>query len=284
MWKLEIPIALAVVCLCTGAPSPSSKHSADPNAIVEQSTKVTEADQQASTDYDCSETDLQPDGSHKTFKVQMIDGSPYEELTAVNGKPLSKDKQAKEQRKLQEEIAKREHESKQEREHRIAKFHKELDRDHHFIDEIGKAFTFKMVGEQQLNHRPVYVIDASPRSGFHPPDRESAVLAGMKGRLWIDKNTYHWVRVEAQVIHTVSIEGFLAKVEPGTRFELEKIPVEANIWLPKHFAMISKAKVLSFIKHNEQQDETYFNYHKAQHGTQAGQVDEKSTGKASSTD
>lgn len=41
--------------------------------------------------------------------------------------------------------------------------------------------------------------------------------------------------VEATVIHPVSIEGFLAQVEPGTQFKLEKMPVADGIWLPKHF-------------------------------------------------
>jgi hypothetical protein len=142
-----------------------------------------------------------------------------------------------------------------------------LDRDNRFIDEISNAFDFRMVGVQQLDHRQVYVIDATPRPGYHPPNTASEVLTGMKGRLWIDKSSYLWVRVEAEVMHTVSIEAFLAKVEPGTRFELERMPVDGNVWLPKHFAMTAKAKVLSLINHNEQQDETYFNYHKTQRRT-----------------
>jgi hypothetical protein len=261
--KLQILTLTAVIWFCTDAQLHPDKRTADANAIVQQSTRVTEEDQKASSSYDYFETDLQHDDSHKTFKVQMIEGSPYEELVAVDGKPLSKEKQAEERRKLQQETSKREHQSKEERDHRITKYQKELSRDRRFIDEIAQAFNFKMVGEQQLNNRHVYVVDARPRPDFHPTDKESAVLTGMKGRLWIDKSTYHWVKVEAEVIYTVSIEGFLAKVEPGTRFELEKTAVEENVWLPKHFSMTTKTKVLSLIAHHERQDEAYFNYHKA---------------------
>jgi hypothetical protein len=51
----------------------------------------------------------------------------------------------------------------------------------------------------------------------------------MQGKLWIDKDSFQWVKVEAQVMHPVSIEGFLAKVEPGTHFELEKEPVATDM-------------------------------------------------------
>jgi hypothetical protein len=85
----------------------------------------------------------------------------------------------------------------------------------------------------------------------------------MEGKLWIDKQTYQWVRVEAEVVHPVSIAGFLAQVQPGTRFELDKMPVAEGLWLPKHFSMKAQAKILFLFSHNTQDDETYFDYHKA---------------------
>jgi hypothetical protein len=85
----------------------------------------------------------------------------------------------------------------------------------------------------------------------------------MEGKLWIDEKTFQWVKVEARVIRPVSIGAFLAQVEPGTHFELQKMPVAENIWLPKHFAMKSQAKVLFFFTRKSQADETYYGYHKA---------------------
>ena len=61
----------------------------------------------------------------------------------------------------------------------------------------------------------------------------------------------------------MSIEGFLAQVEPGTRFELEKMPMADSIWLPTHFVMKSQAKVLFFFTWKSQAHETYYGYHEA---------------------
>jgi len=103
------------------------------------------------------------------------------------------------------------------------------------MGELVTAFDFKVLGETRLNGYDVYALHATPRPGYHPPNMETQVLTGMQGELWIDKNTFQWVKIEAQVTRPVSIEGFLAKVEPGTHFELEKAPVARGVWLPTHF-------------------------------------------------
>jgi hypothetical protein len=79
----------------------------------------------------------------------------------------------------------------------------------------------------------------------------------MRGEMWIDQDTYEWVKVTAQVIRPVSIGGFLAEVEPGARFEIEKGPVAPGIWQITHFSMQSHAKVLRLIKHNSAEEDWY---------------------------
>jgi len=97
-----------------------------------------------------------------------------------------------------------------------------------------------------------------------PPDRDSEVLTGMQGTLWIDQQTFQWVKVEAHVIRPVRIEGFLAQVEPGTRFEVEKRPVTTDIWMATHFSMKSNAKVMLLFPHRGEEDDLYFHYHKTE--------------------
>src|SRR5579872_1192420 len=235
----------------------------DINAVVRQSARVTEADREASSEYEFSETDWEPDGSHKTYAVHMLYGSSYRQLIAIDGEPLPADKQQEEERKLREEIFRRAHESPKRRARRIAEQEKENTRDRRFIEEFVHAFNFKLTGEQELDQRDVYVVEAIPRPDFHPTDRDSAVLTGMRGTLYIDKQTYQWAKAEAEVTHPVSMAGFLATVEPGTRFVLEKTPLEDNIWLPRHFTMTAKAEILTLIHHHEHEDVTFFNYHKA---------------------
>ena len=130
------------------------------------------------------------------------------------------------------------------------------------MEQLTKAMDFVFVGEQKLGGYDVYVLKATPRAGYRPPNMDCEVLTGMQGKLWIDKKTFQWVKVQAQVIQPVSIEGFLAEVEPGTRFELEKMPIDDGIWLPRHYAMKANAKVLFLFRHKSQAEETYYGYRK----------------------
>lgn len=233
----------------------------NPDVIIQRSVEALRHDFEASPEFDCLERDRFKDGT-KTYEDTMIVGSPYQRLVAVNGKPLTSARAAQEKQKLDNVVSERKNESPQTRAERIAKYQKDQKHDHSMMDEMVKAFEFRLVGETKLDGHDVYFLQASPRPGYQPPNMETQALTGMQGKLWIDKGTFQWVKVMAQVMHPVSIEEFLAKVEPGTHFELEKAPVAPGVWLPTHFSMRSRAKVLFLFPKNGQEDDTYFSYHK----------------------
>jgi hypothetical protein len=56
--------------------------------------------------------------------------------------------------------------------------------------------------------------------------------------------------------------GFIARIQPGTRFVLEQMPVAGGLWLPQHYSMQARAKVLFLFSYNSQEESTYFGYHK----------------------
>jgi hypothetical protein len=89
---------------------------------------------------------------------------------------------------------------------------------------------------------------------------ETKVLTGLKGKLWIDESSFRWVKVQAEAVKPVSIVGFLARVEPGTQFELQERPVNAEIWLPCLFRMQARAKILFLVDKSSETNESYFNY------------------------
>jgi len=193
----------------------------------------------------------------------MLYGTPYDRLIAVNGHNLTGARQKEEQDKYEKAVSEREHESAEERSRRIAKYEADRKRDHTLIQQMTAGFDFHLLGKRTLNGFNVYVLKATPRRGYKPPDRDSEVLTGMEGTLWIDQKTFQWVKVEAHVFHPVRIEGFLAEVEPGTNFEVEKRPVSDDIWMASHYSMKANAKIMLLFSHRDQEDDTYTNYRKA---------------------
>ena len=196
----------------------------------------------------------------KTYEVLMIDGSPYNRLIAINDRPLSHGDQAEEERKLRAEIRRRKHESDREHARRLAKYEKERRHDHAMLMDMVSAFDFRMIGSETVNGHDCWVLDAEPKPGYQPTDHETKVLAGMRGKLWMDKSQYQWVRVKAEVFRAVNFFGFVAKVGPGTRILLEQEPIADNLWLPKRFSVQVRASALGFFDESSVDDETYRAY------------------------
>jgi hypothetical protein len=208
------------------------------------------------------EVDSKHDGARmsKTYQVLMIDGSPYNVVTAFDDEPLSPAESAVEQKKLAKEIAKRRNESERERARRIAKYAREQQHNHAMLQEMVNAFRFDLSGQARVDGHDCWVLDAEPKPDYVPADREGRVLKAMKGKLWIDKATYQWVRVHAEVVRPVSFYGFLAKVGAGTQFYLEQEPVANGIWLPKVFNVRVQATALGLFSENSSESDSYRDY------------------------
>lgn len=179
----------------------------------------------------------------KTHHVFNIAGSDYYMPIAIDDEPLSAEQQEGELQRLKQEVDRRSHETTKQARRRSEQYSKAREQNGVLLLEFTKAFDFTVMGEEMTNSRATYVLYAIPRPGYEPPNRTAKILTGMRGRLWIDKESFHWVKGEAEVLRSVSIFGFLAKVLPGTRMELEMIPVTESVWLVSRFAVDMKLSV-----------------------------------------
>jgi len=255
---LILSVAAGATVILALAATPS------PDEIIRKSVAATKSDWAQASKYTYLERDVESKRHDprvaKTYRVLMIDGSPYNLATAINDRPLSPDEKAVEQRKLQREIEKRQHESARERERRIAKYRRDTERDHQMLQEMIGAFQFQLAGEAQVDGYNCWVLDAEPKPGYEPSDHEGRVLKGMKGRLWIDKATDQWVKVHAEVVKPVSFFGFLAKVGPGTEIDLRQAPVADDVWMPKALNVSVRASALGLFSENSDESDTYRDY------------------------
>jgi hypothetical protein len=232
----------------------------DVKTIISKSVEANHIDFAAAPHFNHKEEDDFGNGS-KTYQVTMIDGSPYRRLIAVNGKPLSAQDAQIEMQK--EAYAKRERrtESRAARSARMAKYERDRLRDSSMMSQLTEAFNFTFESEETVRGFRVFVLKAKPKPDYQPPNRDCEVLPGMEGKLWIDQKSFQWVQVKAEVIRPVSIAGYLAQVEPGTQFELQKDPVgDGKIWLVSHFRMQASAKVLFVFNKNSQEEDKFWDF------------------------
>ena len=241
-------------------PSPAPKPTVA--AIIQHSVEAGNRDFKSAPLYNYKQRE-RTGGVIRTSQVTMIDGSPYQRLLAINGHPLDPQKAAAEEQKQQAAIQSRKNESPSARKARIDKYERDRTRDQFMMSQLSTAFDFTLLGQRKLRGYNVWALKAVPRPGYQPPNMEAQVLPGMQGEMWIDTQTYQWVKVTARVIRPVSIEGFLAQVEPGTEFEVEKSPVSNGDWQITHFSSIATARVLHMFSHNEQDEITFFDFQPA---------------------
>lgn len=164
-----------------------------------------------------------------SWETLILYGEPYRRMLIRNGKPASAD----EQRKLDEYAAKLERESPEERARRLERFEKQREKDRDFFREIPDLYDFKLEGDATIDGRAVWVIAGTPKPGYEPRRRDARPLLKIRGRIWIDKSEYQWVRLEAETTDTISWGIFLARLNPGAKLVFEQTRVNAEVWLPR---------------------------------------------------
>ena len=269
--RVKLGVSVFVVAISASgfsafsAQTDSTAHVSD---IVRKSIAANTADWRAQPEYSHRELDVKTKGSSnggtrveqsRTYEVTMIEGSPYYRLIAINNEPLSRAQEQQERTKLSREIRHRQDESASDRQTRIDKYQNERSEEHLLMQQMVSAFEFRYAGEQQVEGADCYVLDAIPNPDYRPSVERARVLTGMKGRLWIDKAHFHWAKVEAEVTKPVQFALFIAKVKPGTRFELDQAPV-GDVWLPKSFTESVNATVLGFYGMHSTDEEHYSDY------------------------
>jgi hypothetical protein len=239
----------------------------DVNDLIHKSVIASERNWKAAPNYIYVETDIEEkldsqgnvkSKTEKTYEVRVMEGSQYNKLLKVNGHALTPAEQQNEERKMLAERERRRREPPSERAKRIAKYQKERQQDHAMMGEMVHAFNFTLAGEETVNGRRCYVLNASPKPGYVPRTRDTKVLTGMKGKLWVDQQEAQWVKVEAEVIRPVSFYA-VATVGPGTKFTLVQMAVGQGIWMPAHFS-VRVNSTLFFFSRNSSDDETYTDY------------------------
>jgi hypothetical protein len=200
----------------------------------------------------------------KTYDITLLEGSPYLRLVERDDRPLPPAEEKREQDKLQKSNVERLKESPVQRQQRIDDYEKRRERQRKTMHEVEDAFDFKIVGQDRVEGRDVWILEAKPRTGYRPRSRDAKILPNVKGKLWIDQRTYHWAKFEAEVIHPVSWGLFLVRLDEGARIRFDETRVNDEVWLPQRISITASARIGIFKKLRVQEDTTYRNFRKFQ--------------------
>jgi hypothetical protein len=199
-----------------------------------------------------------------TYDVTMLEGSPYRRLVARDDHPLPLEEEKKEQEKVLRSIEERSKETAEQRKRRLDEAEERRNRTREELREIPDAFDFILSGEVQFDGNEVWIIDATPRPGYKAKAQMARFVGKAKGRFWIAKQDYHWVKAEIETLDTVSVGGIFLRMAKGSRVELEQTRVNGDVWLPKSIVVRASARVLLVKSLRLDLDYSYSNYKKFQ--------------------
>ncbi|HXB21510.1 MAG TPA: hypothetical protein VNV88_09015 [Candidatus Solibacter sp.] len=269
--RIVLLIFLGISFVTAQEPQAKLPPATDPKEIVRRAIETDQRNWALARNYTCqervAEKRLNSQGAVKsqaikTYDVTIYYDEPYHRLIQTNDKPLTEKEERKEEEKLDKLIARRKGESEHERQKRLEKQEKQRQEDRAFARDVINAYDFRMAGEEQVEGRDVYVIEAVPRKDFHPTQPHADILSKIRGKAWIDKQDYGWVKIQAEVIDTISFGFFLARIHKGSHLELEQGRVNNEIWLPRRIVVDASARLMLLMNGAFEQESTFTNYKK----------------------
>ena len=245
----------------------------DPREIVRKSVSVDNDYNKRVQDYTMAQKSvarvIDSDGLVKSFTskvrdVFFINGDRYYRLIERDGKPLSAEENKKERETFDKRLAGRDRETEIQRNKRLAEREKRRRKEREFLNEIPDAFSFLLLPSEMIDGRAVWVIDANPRLDYTAHSGEAKVFAKFRGKLWIDKADYEWVKIDMVSIDTVSFGLFIARLAKGAHLTVEQIRLNDEVWLPKRIDIRYDLRV-AILKHQAgEMEETMYNFRKFQ--------------------
>jgi hypothetical protein len=212
----------------------------------------------------------------KTFDQVMIDGILIRKLIEKDGKPLSSSDARKEEERVKRVATFRKQEAASGKLKRLAEEEKKRTRNHDFSQEILHAFEFRLVGEEQINGRSNWVIEATPKPGYEPKEMRAKIFPHLKGRVWIDQQDYLWTKADATAADAFTVGfGIIAKLEQGAHLYFDQIRMPDGVWLLHESGLRAIAHVAMVKRIGIEHVSTFDNFRKVPSGVA---VVEESTG------
>src|SRR4051794_3706791 len=243
----------------------------DPKEIVRRSMEIDRMTLDLARNYTCQQREvvkhLDKHGNMKSTEVKTYDvgfyyGEEYSRLVMKDDKPLDDKEKKKEEEKLEKFLAKLRNESPEDRQKRSDKERKERQESRAYRLDVSNAYDFRIVGEEELEGVNTWVIEATPRKDFKPTQPHADMLKKIKGKMWIDKKEYSWIRVEAEATDTISFGLFLFRIHPGSRFNFQQMHLNDEVWLLRRLYINGGARIALLKNEAIEQEDTFSNYKK----------------------
>ncbi len=191
--------------------------------------------------------------------VVETDNGSLKQKIEENGKPLSPEAAAAEQKRVHAFV----HDSNQQQRQRKNGEHDDQSATR-LLEMLPRAFTWRL-----MSGTPGWVTLAfAPDPAFQPPDMESRVMSAMAGELVVDRKQHRIRTMRGTLLREVDIGfGLLGKMRQGGTFDVERREVAPGLWQITETHVHIDGKALLFKTIGEQEDEINSRFSRVPEGT-----------------
>ena len=179
----------------------------------------------------------------RTCDLTLQQGTPYRQMVQRDDQPLPATDEKREQESLARNIADRRQETAPERARRLSAYERRPDWQREAWHELPDAFEFRLAEEGRLDGHGIYIIEALPRQGYQAQSGTAKLFRSLRARFWVDQQDHQFVKVEAEVMDTISVGLFLVRVAKGSHATLELTSSWDGVWLPDRLQVFASARL-----------------------------------------
>ena len=233
-----VSLALA---LSTAGQTSETAISPSANDLVRRAVDNELASSNSKLRYSCRIRKQTPNGSSVKQVADTNDGQ-VSYLLMMNDQPLTD-----EQRRIEDEKNQKILNSPEEQRRRLKDQKDDERRANTLVKALPDAFIYEFDGVNPEPH--VANLRFRPNPNFNPPDRETQVLKGMAGHMYIDTQANRMKRLDGTLVDDVNFGwGIFGKLRKGGHFEIRESDVGDGHWDVTYSNVDFTGKVLLFKK------------------------------------
>jgi hypothetical protein len=164
-------------------------------------------------------------------EIIFVEGGEYQKLIARDGRPLEPDEQKKEDQRLAQTAA--------DRRKKRGPFEKEVTLSSDA--ELLTLFDNRLMGEEEIGGRKVWVIDCSPRAA-QAKGRHEKEATSFRRKLWIDQTDSVAVRSVETVV------GGHVVLMPGATITIDYAKVNDDAWIQRSIVIDGRLRIAKSVQ------------------------------------
>ncbi|MBI4886572.1 MAG: hypothetical protein HY824_05735 [Acidobacteria bacterium] len=170
----------------------------------------------------------------------------YRRLVARDGRPVSGEDLAEQDRQYRERVAGVQRDSGGDVQGLLGQQSEDArQRRQRAIDDVVDALAFEVKGRTTESGAPAIVIAFAPRPGARPVTRQGRTAQKFAGTIWVDEAAAEVMRVEATSTDDISYGlGLVARLNAGTKATVSRRRVDDQVWMPTALTLDGRGRAL----------------------------------------